>query len=78
MFRLSDEEFQRLQKMCLSTNHRSFSEMVRAAVQFWLTSGAGQSKDGLDHRIRDLERRVSHLADKVQELVKFTPANVTL
>jgi Arc/MetJ-type ribon-helix-helix transcriptional regulator len=68
MFRLSSEEYDRLRKVTECRNYRSFSDMVREAVGFWLAGGISHRDSGLDQRIRDLEQRFTQLSARVEEL----------
>lgn len=68
MFRISDEEYERLQTMCLRTNFRSFSDMVRTAVQNWVARGGDQIDTHLETRVRDLEHQLAHLSAEVNKL----------
>ncbi|MCW5978489.1 MAG: ribbon-helix-helix protein, CopG family [Bryobacteraceae bacterium] len=69
MFRLSDEEYDRLQQMCHSMRCRSFSELVRAAVHSWIDSGAGRRDAYLEQRLDDCERRIAALSAQVQRML---------
>lgn len=66
-FRLSEDEFQRISGLCESSGARSISELVRLAVEEF--AGALISEEiPLDSRLRDMERVLVELNERVREL----------
>jgi hypothetical protein len=66
-FRLSEDEFQRISGLCESSGARSISELVRSAVEQF--AGAAPAEEAaLDCRLRDLERILSELNERVRQL----------
>jgi len=65
-FRLSEEEYKQFRKLCLATKARSISEMARAAVRHWLTTGTTVSTDELHRKIVHLEQCVAALTAQLE------------
>ena len=68
MFRVSQEEFDRLQQFWLGTDYRSLSDMVRVALNAWVASGGGRFDAPLEFRLRELEQRLAGLTVRIEEL----------
>jgi predicted DNA-binding protein len=66
-FRLTVDEYERLRFRSTRAN-RSFSELVRAAVNSLLKQSVYLPQDGLDDRVAELEARVSMLCLEVEKL----------
>jgi hypothetical protein len=74
IFRVSKDEYVRLKRLCVATNTRSVSDMVRAAVQFWMKHGGGDNEAGLQNRLRELNTQVAALAAEVERLARSAAA----
>ena len=68
MFRVSEEEYDRLKRICLATELRSLSELVRQAVYYWLEGGVPKSDEELRQQVLQLEQRVDSLRSQVEKL----------
>ena len=66
-FRLSEDEFQRVSSFCESSGARSISELARLAIQEFVNVAAGEEA-ALEGRLRDLERLLSQLNERLREL----------
>jgi hypothetical protein len=69
--RLSDEEFQRLRELCITTGARSLSDLARDAMHRLIAgvgAGNGMDGEGLTERVAELDQRLSHLQEKVTRL----------
>jgi predicted DNA-binding protein len=66
-FRLTADEYERLRFRSARVN-RSFSELVRSAVNLLLKQPAYLPDDALDDRVAELEGRVSVLCLEVEKL----------
>src|SRR5258706_14425177 len=70
-FRLSEEEYEGLKRICVRLGARSLSDIARDAVQRLLNNGAELKNDGsaqlrvLDERIDALDQEVKRLAGLV-------------
>lgn len=69
VFRVSEEEYLRLQRLCLVTKNRSISDLVRSAVEYWVSHGAGELDANLQTGFEQLNARVAALAAQVERLV---------
>jgi hypothetical protein len=69
IFRVSEEEYLRLQRLCLVTRNRSISELVRSAVDYWVSRGAGELDTRLQGGLDELNARIAALAAQVERLV---------
>ncbi len=70
IFRVSEDEYLRLQRLCLATKNRSISDLVRRAVDYWVHHGAGELDTGLHGGLRELNARMAALAAQVERLVR--------
>lgn len=68
IFRVSEEEYLRLQRLCLATKNRSISDLVRSAVEFWVNHGAGELDAKLYGGLQELNARMAALAAQVERL----------
>ena len=66
-FRLSEDEFQRISRLCESSGARSISELARLAVEEFARAVAAE-ETALDCRLRDLERVLMELNERVRQL----------
>ena len=73
-FRLSEQEYQQLRKMCVATRTRSISALVRGAMQHWLTEGNNGSGNDLDQKVLALEHQVAELTAEVEKLARLGSA----
>lgn len=69
VFRVSEEEYLRLQRLCLVTKNRSISDLVRSAVEYWVSHGAGEFDANFQTGFEQLNARVAALAAQVERLV---------
>jgi len=67
-FRLSEDEFQRAASLCEASGARSISDLARLAVEEFLKVAAGDRTPVLDTRLRDLDRILSELNERLREL----------
>lgn len=68
MFRLSEEEHEKLRRICLATQQRSVSELVRQAVEHWLERGGIRPADDLQERVKELEDRMDSMTARIKVL----------
>jgi hypothetical protein len=77
MFRLSEEEHEKLKRLCLITHRRSVSELVRLVIEQWMekqwmeTRGAPLVEEAgavadLRAKVRRLESRVDSMTARIQ------------
>ncbi|MCW5978631.1 MAG: hypothetical protein KIT09_11165 [Bryobacteraceae bacterium] len=64
VFRLTQDEYRRLQKACSSTGARSISDFTRKE----LLDKASSPADGLHSRLTVFERRLSELQSAVRQI----------
>lgn len=65
MFRVSLEEYSRLRRICIATEKRSVSDLVRQAIDYWLENCSSPSRGDLREKVDDLEKRVADLTVQV-------------
>ena len=65
--RLSDEEFQKLRAVCLSSGARSVSDLAREAMHR-LIEHAEAPSHGVHAKLDELDTRLSRLQDQVRTL----------
>ena len=65
--RLSDEEFQKLRAVCLSSGARSVSDLAREAMQK-LIDHADDGHNGVHAKLQELDVRLSRLQEQVRAM----------
>lgn len=66
-FRVSEEEFAQMKRMCAASGARSISEMARQAVRAAIEAGPGAAvQAALQERIGRLEERMHNLEAKLR------------
>jgi hypothetical protein len=70
VFRVSEEEYLRLQRLCVATKNRSISDLVRSAVDYWANHGAGELDAKLHGGLQELNARMAALAALIERLVE--------
>ncbi len=63
-FRLPEDEYQELRRLCEEANSRSLSDMARLAIQHWLEHGSVVTETRLEDKVLELEQRVSDLSNR--------------
>jgi hypothetical protein len=71
--RLTHEEHERYQALCVSKGIRSFSEMVRSAVNIMLAGASSIPHDAIESRLSQLESRIEFLAAEVHKQTEPIP-----
>jgi hypothetical protein len=71
-FRLSEEEYEKVQRMCASEGSRSLSEFLRSAFSV-ITRVAPHDEEPLDARLESLSRCVDQLRQDLQALTALAP-----
>ncbi len=66
-FRLPEEDYQALVRLCKKTQSRSFSEAARKVVHEWLQQGGAPRRE-VEDKLSELERRVAELTAQVEAL----------
>ncbi len=67
-FRLSEDEFQRVSSLCETSGARSISDLARLAVEEFLKVAGGDGTALLESRLRDLDRILIQLNERLREL----------
>jgi len=67
-FRVPEEDYQKLLRLCEETNVRSLSELGRIAMQHWLRHGSARSAVNLQRKVEELEQRVAELSAQLEVL----------
>jgi len=70
MFRVSQDEYEQLQRICQATAIRSISELVREAVQYWIKGGDPKPETALPQQINRLEQQIAALRSQIAKLAK--------
>ena len=70
-FRLSEEEFQQLNRLCETEGARSLSDLARLAVQEMIERGAHSVQLEMVEKLRQLDETIGQLA---RRLDNFAPA----
>lgn len=69
IFRVSEDEYLRLKQLCLATRTRSISDLVRNAVDYWVSRAGGQFDAALQGGLQELNARVAALTARIDRLV---------
>ncbi|MBV9303118.1 MAG: hypothetical protein JOY62_19335 [Acidobacteriaceae bacterium] len=72
-FRLTDDEYQTLQKACVSTGARSISDYARSVLLAMLPDETGRQRPDMSRRIDQLETRVSALSAAIRAIEGLLP-----
>ena len=75
VFRLSEEDYKRIQEMSTATGAGTVSELVRTAIHQWVESGAGRVDNQLEPWIEAVEERLSYISSQVERL-SSTPSAI--
>ena len=67
-FRLPEEEYQELRRVCDEADSRSISDMARMAMHHWLKHGSAKSTANLQQKVLELEARLAELSAMVESL----------
>jgi hypothetical protein len=67
-FRLSEEEYQAVNRLCISEGARSLSDFVRSALQNSTGKSFDSPETAIDAELRTVRQRVEQLSDSVMEL----------
>jgi hypothetical protein len=71
-FRLSEDEFEKLRSACLESGARSISDFARSAVLTCMERGGPSSSS--ESRVNHLDRKVSDLEDRIDQLLNLIEA----
>jgi hypothetical protein len=76
-FRLSEEEYEGLRRICMTVGARSLSDIARDAVQRLLSNGSEPKSDG-DAKLRALYERMDALDHEVKRLAALVDQRNTV
>jgi hypothetical protein len=68
-FRISEEEFERMQKACDATGARSVSDLARAAVQEFISPQKNESEAQVFEIVKSLRAVVDEINQSVRQLM---------
>ncbi len=67
-FRITPEEYETLQNLCLASGARSISDLSRLAVAQYVARSLRPKKDPLEREVQRLRTQIQDLAASVKEL----------
>ena len=73
-FRLTEDEYQTLQKACSNTGARSISDYARSVLLGALPDETGVQRPDMSRRIDQLEMRVSALSAAIRAIETILPS----
>ena len=65
VFRLTEEEYDRLKTVCVDRSAGSISDFARSAL---LMSMGSEAAGGVDHRLAELEMTVRHISQLLERM----------
>ena len=69
VFRLTQDEYQRLEEACSSNGPRSLSDFTRA--QLLNAAGTGGPAGRIEHRLSTMEKKLSGLQSAVRQIARL-------
>src|SRR5262245_35999909 len=75
-FRVSEEEFQALNRVCQSQGARSLSVLMRSAMQGMIDGTHSNERGSVADHLRDVDGRLDELRYELQRLAELIQANI--
>ena len=76
-FRVGDDEYRELTRLCKEGDFRSVSDMARLAMRHWMEHGPAVPSENLHGRVANIEERVAELTARIERLQRQFAGNTS-